>query len=130
MEVVTADGDLVTASANENPDLFWALRGGGGNFGIVTRFEYGAVSLAETLSGALFLPLSTEVLSGVMKAAAEAPDELTTITFVMGAPPAPFIPEDKVGAPSIAAPRSALRANAAAGRPWRRFAVRGESCYG
>ncbi len=71
-EVVTADGELVTASASENADLYWALRGGGGNFGIVTRFEYEAVPVGETLSGALVLPLSTEVLSGVLKAAAEA----------------------------------------------------------
>ena len=100
-EVVTAEAELVTASASENADLYWALRGGGGNFGIVTRFEYDAVPVGETLSGALVLPLSTDVLNGVLKAAAEAPDELTTITFIMGAPPAPFIPEELVGTPSV-----------------------------
>ncbi len=100
-EVVTADAELVTASATENADLYWALRGGGGNFGIVTRFEYEAVPVGETLSGALILPLSAEVVTGLMKLADQAPDELTTITFIMGAPPAPFIPEDLVGTPVV-----------------------------
>ncbi len=100
-EVVTADAELVTASAAENADLYWALRGGGGNFGIVTRFEYDAVALGETLSGALILPLTTDVVRGLLTAADEAPEELTTITFIMGAPPAPFIPEELVGTPMV-----------------------------
>ncbi|MCV0403579.1 MAG: FAD-binding oxidoreductase [Chloroflexi bacterium] len=100
-EVVTADAELVTASATENADLYWALRGGGGNFGIVTRFEYDAVSLGETLSGALVLPLTTDVVRGLLEAADAAPEELTTITFIMGAPPAPFIPEELVGTPVV-----------------------------
>ncbi len=100
-EVVTAEGELVTASAVENPDLYWALRGGGGNFGIVTRFEYEAVPVGETLSGALILPLTTDVVRGLMRAADEAPEDLTTITFIMGAPPAPFIPEELVGTPVV-----------------------------
>jgi FAD/FMN-containing dehydrogenase len=99
MDLVTVDGELVTASADQHPDLFWALRGGGGNFGIVTRFVFEAVPVAETLSGALVMPLTTDVLRGVLSIAAEAPDELTTITEIMPAPPAPFIPEAMVGTP-------------------------------
>jgi FAD/FMN-containing dehydrogenase len=99
MEVVTVDGEVLTASATENADLFWALRGGGGNFGIVTRFTYEAVPVGETLSGALVMPLSAEVLSGVLRLADDAPDELTVITEIMGAPPAPFIPTELVGTP-------------------------------
>ena len=101
MEVVTVDGEVLTASARENADLFWGLRGGGGNFGIVTRFTYEAVPVGETLSGALVLPLSAEVLGGVLRVADEAPDELTTITQIMPAPPAPFIPAELVGTPVI-----------------------------
>lgn len=99
MDVVTAEGNLVTVSADEHPDLFWALRGGGGNFGVVTRFVYEAAPVAETLSGALFLPLTAEVVRGVLSIAASAPDELTTIMEIMAAPEAPFIPEGMVGTP-------------------------------
>lgn len=102
MDVVTAQGEVVIASADEHPDLFWALRGGGGNFGIVTRFVFEAVPLAETLAGALFLPLSAEVLRGVLALAGSAPDELTTITEIFAAPEAPFIPPDAVGTPIVA----------------------------
>jgi FAD/FMN-containing dehydrogenase len=101
MEVVTAGGEIVIASADENPDLFWALRGGGGNFGVVTRFSYEAVRVPETLSGALVLPLTAEVLSGVLAIADNAPDELSTIVDIMPAPPAPFIPPDLVGTPIV-----------------------------
>lgn len=101
MEVVTANGDVIIVSAEQHPDLFWALRGGGGNFGIVTRFVYEAVPVAETLSGALFLPLTAEVVRGVLSLADSAPDELTTITNIMAAPPAPFIPPEAVGKPSV-----------------------------
>jgi FAD/FMN-containing dehydrogenase len=102
-EVVTADGRIVTASEDRNADLFWALRGGGGNFGIVTRFVYEAVEVGETLSGALVLPLTADVLRGIMSAAATAPDELTMILELMPAPPAPFIPAELVGTPVVIA---------------------------
>ena len=101
MEVVTVDGEVVTASASENADLFWALRGGGGNFGIVTRFTYEAVPVAETLSGGLVMPLTADVLRGVLRLADEAPDDLTVITEIMPAPPAPFIPAEMVGTPVL-----------------------------
>ncbi|MEX0749649.1 MAG: FAD-binding oxidoreductase, partial [Dehalococcoidia bacterium] len=100
-EVVTAEGEIVRATETQNADLFWALRGGGGNFGIVTAFEFRLERLAMIYGGALVLPATPEVLRGYLDYARHAPDELTTITMVMGAPPAPFIPEDKVGELSL-----------------------------
>ena len=96
-QVVTADGEIVTASADENPDLFWAIRGGGGNFGIVTEFEFRLAPVGQILGGALVLPATREVLRGYLDYVADAPDDLTTIANLMHAPPAPFIPADRVG---------------------------------
>ncbi|MCV0403929.1 MAG: FAD-binding oxidoreductase [Chloroflexi bacterium] len=101
VELVTAEGEVLTVSADQHSDLFWALRGGGGNFGVVTRFVYEAVPVAETLSGVLVLPLSAAVLSGALALADAAPEETTTIFELMAAPPAPYIPEDKVGTPIL-----------------------------
>jgi len=101
VELVTARGEVVRASATEHSDLFWALRGGGGNFGIVTEFEFQLHPDAMIYGGALVLPLTSEVLRGYLDYAVNAPDELTTITFVTHAPPAPFIPEDRIGEPVL-----------------------------
>jgi FAD/FMN-containing dehydrogenase len=95
--VVTAEGEQVTASETENPDLFWAIRGGGGNFGIITEFEFRLAPVGQVYGGALVLPATKEVVRGYLDYVADAPDDLTTITFVMHAPPAPFIPEERVG---------------------------------
>jgi FAD/FMN-containing dehydrogenase len=96
-QVVTASGDVVTASASEHSDLFWAIRGGGGNFGIITEFEFQLARVGQVLGGLLVLPGTREVIRGYLDYVADAPDDLTTIADLMAAPPAPFIPEDRVG---------------------------------
>jgi FAD/FMN-containing dehydrogenase len=99
VDVVTAAGRVLTASEAEHPDLFWALRGGGGNFGIATRFRYRLQPVDTVLGGALVYPATKEGLRAYGDATAAAPDELTTITFVQNAPPLPFIPADAHGTP-------------------------------
>jgi FAD/FMN-containing dehydrogenase len=96
-QVVTADGAIVTASAEEHPDLFWAIRGGGGNFGIITEFTYRLAPVRHILGGVLVLPASREVIRGYLEYATAAPDDLTTIAEIAHAPPAPFVPEERVG---------------------------------
>ena len=65
VEIVTADGRLITASADHHPDLFWAVRGGGGNFGVVTRFQFQLYPVETVLGGALFLPPTADVLNSL-----------------------------------------------------------------
>ena len=96
-ELVTADGQLLRASTEENSDLFWALRGGGGNFGVATAFQFSLSPAGTILGGAVIYPATAEVLQGWADYASEAPDELTTIVFVMPAPPLPFIPPEHHG---------------------------------
>ncbi len=99
--VVTASGEIVTASPMEHPDLFWAIRGGGGNFGIVTEFEFQLAPVGQILGGALILPANHDTVRKYLDYIVTAPDDLTTITNLMLAPPAPFIPEDRVGEPIL-----------------------------
>ncbi len=101
VEIVTADGEVLTASETENADLFWALRGGGGNFGIITRFQYRLSPVADVLGGALFLPPTRDVLRSLVPIAGAAPEELTTISMLMPIPPVPFVPEEHHGKPSL-----------------------------
>jgi FAD/FMN-containing dehydrogenase len=96
-QVVTAAGDIVTASAEEHSDLFWAIRGGGGNAGIVTEFVFRLAPVGQILGGELMLPASREVLRGYLDYAASAPDDLTTIANLLYAPPAPHVPQERVG---------------------------------
>ena len=96
-EVVTADGQVLRADAESHPDLFWAIRGGGGNFGVVTRFQFRLHQLDRILGGMLFLPATPEVIEGFVAEADAAPDELSTIANVMRAPPLPFVPEEQHG---------------------------------
>jgi FAD/FMN-containing dehydrogenase len=95
--VVTADGQLLHADANDNPDLFWALRGGGGNFGVATRFRFRLHPLSQVVGGMLLLPASAELIAEFMALAEAAPEELSTIANVMPAPPLPFIPAELHG---------------------------------
>ena len=103
-DVVTADGEVVTASQEQNPDLFWGIRGGGGNFGIVTSFEYRLHPVGPiVLAGPIFHPLedAPEVLRFYREFIADAPDELTTIFNLRAAPPLPFLPEGLHGKPIV-----------------------------
>jgi FAD/FMN-containing dehydrogenase len=101
VDLVTADGEVETISESSDAELFWALRGGGGNFGIAARFRYRLQPVHVVTAGALVLPLTRDVLRGVIDASLEAPEELTQITNVMSLPPAPFVPAELVGMPAV-----------------------------
>jgi FAD/FMN-containing dehydrogenase len=96
-DVVTADGRLVRTDAETEPDLFWAIRGGGGNFGVVTRLRFRLHPVGTVWGGMLFLPATSEVIAGFVGEAEAAPEELSTIANVMVAPPMPFIPPEAQG---------------------------------
>jgi len=96
VDIVTADGELRRASGSENEDLFWAVRGGGGNYGIVTSFEFRLHPVGpEVLSGLIFYPQAkaAELLPRYRRIVAEAPDELTCWVVLRKAPPLPFLPD-------------------------------------
>jgi hypothetical protein len=96
-ELVTADGELVRTDADTHPELFWAIRGGGGNFGVVTRFQFRLQEVPPAVGGMLMLPPTPEVIATLVAEATSAPDELSTIINVMTAPPLPFIPAEHHG---------------------------------
>ena len=91
-EVVTGDGRALQVDAETHPDLFWAIRGGGGNFGVATRFRYRLHELPSIVGGMLLLPGSAEVIEALVATAEAAPEELSLIANVMVAPPMPFLP--------------------------------------
>jgi FAD/FMN-containing dehydrogenase len=103
-DIVTADGRKMHASEGENADLLWGLRGGGGNFGIVTAFEYDLHPLTTVVGGLVLHPANraAEVLQFFREFVATAPDELTCIAIFLTAPPAPFVPESLQNKPAIA----------------------------
>ena len=96
-EVVTADGELVRADADNHPDLFWALRGGGGNFGVATRLQFRLQEVDTIVGGMLFLPATADVIAGFVAEAEAAPEELSTIANVVPAPPLPFLAPEHHG---------------------------------
>jgi FAD/FMN-containing dehydrogenase len=102
VEVVTADGQLRTANHDEHPELFWALRGGGGNFGVVTRFSFHLHQVGPMITGGLIIwsgDRATEVLAAYRDLTESVPRELTAAAIVRLAPPAPFLPQAWHGKP-------------------------------
>ncbi len=105
VEVVTADGRIVRASEREHPDLFWGLRGGGGNFGVATTFEYRLYPVGpEIVAGAIAWrgEEATEVLEMYRKLAAQAPPQMACVAGLRLAPPAPWIAKEVHGKPIVA----------------------------
>jgi FAD/FMN-containing dehydrogenase len=104
VDLITADGELVKASEDENQDLFWGIRGGGGNFGVVTEFEFRLVPVGPiVLAGPVFWPMeeSPKVLRFYRDWIAQAPDELMTIVVHRRAPPLDFVPTELHGKPVV-----------------------------
>jgi FAD/FMN-containing dehydrogenase len=104
-EVVTADGQLVVASADRNPDLFWALKGGGGNFGVVTGFEFQLHEVGPLLYGGLMMfPIdaAVDLLKAYRGFMDDAPDEICGGSAILCAPPEEFVPEPVRGKPVLA----------------------------
>ena len=91
-EIITADGELLRVDAETHPDLFWAIRGGGGNFGVATRFKFRLHEVDEIVGGMLILPATPDTITSFVAEAEAAPNELSTIANVMVAPPMPFFP--------------------------------------
>nr|WP_277349066.1 FAD-binding oxidoreductase [Streptomyces sp. HNM0575] len=102
-EIVTADGELLSVDEHSHPDLFWAIRGGGGNFGVVTRFKFRLHELDGVYGGIMVLPVDPGILEAFIAEAEAAPEELSTIVNVWTAPPFPFVPEEHHGKPIILA---------------------------
>ncbi|WP_329093740.1 FAD-binding oxidoreductase [Streptosporangium sp. NBC_01469] len=102
-EIVTADGAILHVDEDRHPDLFWAIRGGGGNFGVATRLRFRLHELDGVYGGMLVLPATAETVLGFVTEAEDAPEELSAIANVMPSPPVPFVPEEHHGRPVIMA---------------------------
>jgi FAD binding domain/Berberine and berberine like len=126
-DVVSADGELLRVSAYEHPDLFWGLKGGGGNFGIVTSMEFTLYPLRSVFGGNLFYPLerTAEVLNLYVRWVETLPEEMTTAIAFMNFPPLPMIPEPLRGRSFISVRGcycgEPLEAGEELLRPWREF---------
>jgi FAD/FMN-containing dehydrogenase len=96
-EIVTADGSVLHVDAAHHPELFWAIRGGGGNFGVVTRLQFRLYDVSAFTGGELVLPATPEVIEGFVAAAEAAPEALSTVANVMPAPPLPFLEPEHHG---------------------------------
>jgi FAD/FMN-containing dehydrogenase len=101
VEIVTADGRRRIASAVEEPDLFWGVRGAGANFGVVTRLQFRLQPLDNVLAGDILLPASRDVLRSLIPVLLAAPDELTAMPLIMLAPQDPAIPDQHRGRPVV-----------------------------
>jgi hypothetical protein len=104
VDLITAEAELVKASADENADLFWGVRGGGGNFGIVTEFEFRLNPVGPiVMAGPIFWPMedSPQVLRFYREWIKDAPDDLMTIVVHRKAPPLPFVPDELHGRPVV-----------------------------
>ena len=104
VEIVTADGEIIRASEEENSDLFWATRGGGGNFGVVTEFELRLHELGPLVYGGMLMypgPMGADVLRNFRDFIADAPDEVGGGVALITAPPEEFIPEPARGKPAV-----------------------------
>ena len=95
VELVTADGRLVRADRDNEPELFWALRGGGGSFGVVTALEFGLYPIHEVYAGAMFWPLERagEILHAWREWIETVPEEVTSVGRIIQFPPIPLVPE-------------------------------------
>jgi FAD/FMN-containing dehydrogenase len=100
-DIVTADGQLLQVDAESHPDLFWAMRGGGGNFGIATRLKFRLHEVDTIVGGMLFLPATADVIASLVEETAVASEDVSAIVNVMTAPPMPFIPEEYYGKPLV-----------------------------
>ena len=100
-DIVTADGELRTIDATHEPELFWGLRGGGGNFGIATSFTLRLDPVDRFLGGAIALPARVDVVRALLEVADAAPDGLTLIPTLMRIPPLPFVAPEHHGTPSL-----------------------------
>ena len=96
-DIVTADGRLLRVDAQSYPDLFWAIRGGGGNFGVATRFHYRLHPVGTIVGGMMMLPATPDVIASFIALSEAAPEELSTIANVMPAPPMPFVAPEHHG---------------------------------
>ena len=96
-ELVTADGRVLQVDHEHHPDLFWAIRGGGGNFGVATRLEFRLHPVDTVTGGMLILPATPDTIADFVAAAEAAPEQLSTIANVAKAPPLPFVPEEHHG---------------------------------
>ncbi len=104
VETVTANGKILTASESENPDLFWGTRGGGGNFGVVTRFEFQLHPIGPTVLGGMLMypaPMAAGVLENFRDVMADAADQVGAGVALFTAPPEEFIPEPVRGQPVV-----------------------------
>jgi len=96
-DIVTADGQSLRVDVERHPDLFWAIRGGGGNFGVATRFQFRLHEVDTVVGGMMILPATPDTVAAFMAEAEAAPEELSTIANVMPAPPMPFVPAEHHG---------------------------------